>query len=219
MKIVKVIVAMLALAVVAFLVVAAFLPKDYQVTRSTSIDAPPVIVFAQVNDLKLWTDWSPWAAMDPSMKTMYGATSVGEGASYSWKGDKVGEGELTILSSDMPHSIKTRVTFDGQGEGQGEWLFEPENGGTRATWTMNGNLPWPTARYFGPIMDKMLGPQFEDGLQRLKTKAEADAQGLGGLGKVLGQGMQELGKELGKAMEEAGVDFGKAMEEAMKAPQ
>ncbi len=219
MKILKVVVAIFALAVVAFLVVAAFLPKTYTVTRSASIEAPPVIVFAQVNDLKLWKDWSPWAAMDPSMKTWFGDTHVGEGASYSWKGDQVGEGELTITHSDMPSSIRTHVTFDGQSEGNGEWSFEPENDGTLATWTMNGNLPWPTARYFGLIIDDMLGPQFEDGLQRLKTKAEADAQGLGGLGKVLGQGMQELGKELGKAMEEAGVDFGKAMEEAMKAPQ
>ncbi len=219
MKILKVTVAVLALVVVAFLVVAAFLPKDYEVTRSTSIDAPPVIVFAQVNDLKVWNDWSPWAAMDPSMKTMYGATSVGEGASYSWTGDKVGEGELTIVHSEMPRSIRTQVVFDGSDEGNGEWVFEPESGGTRATWTMRGTLSWPTARYFGPMMDKMLGPQFEDGLQRLKTSAEADAKGLGGLGKVLGQGMQELGKELGKAMEEVGVDFGKAMEEALKAPQ
>lgn len=219
MKILKVLAAALAVIVIAFLVVAALLPKDYTVTRSQSIDAPPAIVFAQVNDLKLWGAWSPWAAIDPTMKVMYGANHVGEGASYSWKGGKSGEGELTITHSSMPDSIKTHVTFDGQGEGDGEWSFVDDNGGTLATWTMRGTLPYPTGRYFGPLMDRMLGPQFEDGLNRLETVAEADAKSLGGLGKVLGQGMQEFGKELGKAMEEAGVDMNKAMQDALNQAQ
>jgi hypothetical protein len=35
-------------------------PADFRVTRSASIDAPPEVVFAQVNDLRKWNDWSPW---------------------------------------------------------------------------------------------------------------------------------------------------------------
>ncbi len=219
MKFLKVLGAALALILVAFLGIAALLPAEYTVTRSQRIEAPPAIVFAQVNDVKLWEGWSPWAAMDPSMQTTYGATHIGQGASYSWTGDKVGNGQLTITSSSMADRIETHVTFDGQGEGNGEWTFVPDAGGTVATWTMRGSLPWPTARYIGPLMDRMLGPQFEDGLRRLQTQAEADAKSLGGFGKVLGQGMQELGKELGKALEEAGADMNKAMQDALNKAQ
>lgn len=215
MKILKVVLACFALIVATFLIIAAFLPAEFTVSRSQSIDAPPVIVFAQVNDLKQWEAWQPWLVEDPDMELMYSATTIGEGASYTWSSDKTGDGKLTITESVMGEKIVNDVDFGPNGNGQGEFLFAPEGDGTKVTWTMRGNLPYPTGRYFGPMMDSMLGAQFEDGLTRLKTVSEKDAQGLGGLGKVLGQGMHELGKELGKALDEAGIDMNKALDEAL----
>src|SRR5207244_494994 len=36
-------------------------PSEFQVARSTTIAAPPSAVFTQVNELRKWKAWSPWA--------------------------------------------------------------------------------------------------------------------------------------------------------------
>ena len=218
MKILKVVLACFALIIATFLLVAAFLPGDFTVSRSQTIDAPPAIVFAQVNDLHVWASWSPWAAADPTMKVTYAKQTVGVGASHSWTSEDSGSGTMVVSTSDNPSRIVTDLDFGDMGGGQGEFLFASEGSGTKVTWTMRGDLPYPVGRYFGPMMDGTLGAMFEDGLRRLKTVAEADARSMGGFGKILGQGMQELGKELGKAMEEATIDMGKAVEGALGNP-
>ena len=54
-----------ALLAAAFVAVVWFQPDDYRLTRSTVIAAPAAAVFARVNDLRKWDDWSPWAKVDP----------------------------------------------------------------------------------------------------------------------------------------------------------
>ena len=49
-------------------VVVWFQPDDYRLTRVTVIAAPAADVFARVNDLRQWDDWSPWAKLDPNAK-------------------------------------------------------------------------------------------------------------------------------------------------------
>ena len=51
----------LLLIVVVFILVVATRRADFQITRSTTIAAPPAVVFAQVNDFHKWDAWSPWA--------------------------------------------------------------------------------------------------------------------------------------------------------------
>src|SRR5215510_7176335 len=43
-------------------------PDAYHVERSTTVDAPAATVFAQVDDLSVWKEWSPWEKRDPAMK-------------------------------------------------------------------------------------------------------------------------------------------------------
>src|SRR3954468_930980 len=61
-------------------------PDAYHVERSTTVDAPAATVFAQIDDLSIWKEWSPWEKKDPAMKRTFSATSSGVGASYSWEG-------------------------------------------------------------------------------------------------------------------------------------
>ena len=64
-------------------------PDAYHVERSTTVDAPAATVFAQIDDLSVWKEWSPWEKKDPAMKRTFSATSSGVGASYSWEGAKI----------------------------------------------------------------------------------------------------------------------------------
>jgi uncharacterized protein YndB with AHSA1/START domain len=86
------------LLVVVFCVVVAMQPADYSISRSVTIDAPPEVVFAQVNDFHQWEAWSPWIELDPDAKETFEGPTSGEGAKFGWNGnDKVGEVQMTIL--------------------------------------------------------------------------------------------------------------------------
>ncbi|MCB1207201.1 MAG: SRPBCC family protein, partial [Verrucomicrobiae bacterium] len=76
---IKKIVIVLAVLIAVLLIVASFQPDTMEVTRSTTIAAPPAAVFAVVNDFRRWDEWSPWAKLDPEMtKTLEGPpTGVG----------------------------------------------------------------------------------------------------------------------------------------------
>ena len=72
-------------------------PDAYHVERSTTVEAPAATVFAQIDDLSVWKEWSPWEKKDPAMKRTFSTTSSGVGASYAWEGNKeVGKGKMTI---------------------------------------------------------------------------------------------------------------------------
>src|SRR4051794_28658167 len=90
----------LGVIVLIVLVVAAFQPPEYVVTRTASIPASPAAVFARVNDFHQWEAWSPWAKRDPAAKNSFEGASAGTGAVFAWAGNKeVGEGRMTITES------------------------------------------------------------------------------------------------------------------------
>jgi hypothetical protein len=215
MKLVKFLVLGLVALAVLFLVVGLALPKDYVVARSMTMQAPPVIAFAQVNDLRAWEQWSPWKKLDPAMVVTYGDKTVGEGASYAWDGPKAGAGSLRIVGSQLGQRIETAVDFGPQGTGNGTWTFEREGRGCKVTWTMRGRNAGPIGGWFSLIIDDMLGPQFLQGLQGVKELAEAEAKRKPAFGSALEQVLEEAGQELGGALE----GMGRAMHEAARATE
>ena len=70
----------LAVIVIALVVVVALQPSEFRVARSTTISAPPPVVFAQVNDFHKWEAWNPWGKIDPAMKHAYEGAPAGTGA-------------------------------------------------------------------------------------------------------------------------------------------
>jgi hypothetical protein len=166
--------------VVVLAVIIATRPSTYRVERSTRIAAPPDIVFGLVNDLHAWDRWSPWAKLDPSMKTTYGGPPVGEGATYAWTGnDKVGEGNLRITESRPAQKVGIRLEFikPMHGQSQTDFTFKPEGGGTQVSWAMSGTNDF-VGKAFSLFadMDAMIGKDFEKGLASMRTEAEAEAK-------------------------------------------
>lgn len=172
MKTLKIVGAVLAVLLLVFLVGGMFMPKGYQVERTQKMTAPAVVVFDQVNDLRKWEAWSPWKAMDPEMKITYSDNPVGEWASYSWSSAASGEGSLTIAKSEAPKSIETELDFGDRGKAKGSWSFEEADGVTTVTWTMSGQNEGIAGGWFTLMIDGMVGPQFEEGLEKLMDVAE-----------------------------------------------
>jgi polyketide cyclase/dehydrase/lipid transport protein len=181
MKIVRIILLVLLLAVVAVLGLAATKPDHYHVERSATMTAPPAAVFAQLNDFHRWEAWSPWEKLDPAMKRTMEGPESGRDASYAWVGnDKVGEGRMTIVESEPEARVGIRLEFikPWTETCQTSFALAPEGIGTRVTWGMDGTRNY-VAKIFCVFMDmdKMIGSDFERGLGQLKTLTESAAAG------------------------------------------
>jgi Polyketide cyclase / dehydrase and lipid transport len=164
-------------AILIFLVIVSFQPNEFRVMRSLAMNAPAERVFAQVNVLKNWDAWSPWAKIDPEMKTGFEGREAGPGAEMSWEGNSdVGKGEMEITDSRPHEFIRLKLTFLEPMESTqtAEFTFEETAGKTRVTWTMYGSNNF-LGKAVGLIFNckKMVGEQFEKGLASLKKVAEA----------------------------------------------
>jgi uncharacterized protein YndB with AHSA1/START domain len=169
----------IGILVAIFVIVAALQPKEFSVVRSTTIAAPPSIVFEQVDNLRNWDAWSPWAKLDPNMKVTFDGPASGVGAGYSWVGNnKVGEGRMTILESRPGELVRIKLEFikPFKATNTTEFTFKPEGSGTHVTWNMYGDKNF-LSKAMGLFMnmDKMVGGDFEKGLASMKSIAEQRA--------------------------------------------
>lgn len=181
MKALKIIGLGIGSLIVLLVVVSFFLSSTAHVERTVVMNAPVDVVFAQVNTLKNWGAWSPWAKNDPSMKIEFHGPESGVDASYSWEGDpeKSGRGTYTILESVKNQSIKSKLDFEGMGTSNGFWKFEEVEGGTKVTWSYESDMSSPPiiGRYIGVMMDGFLGTYFEQGLNGIKEISESASTG------------------------------------------
>ena len=154
-------------------------PAHYRVERTTSISAPAVVVFTQVNDFHNWEGWSPWAKLDPAMKQTYEGPAAGTGAIYTWVGNnKVGEGRMTLIESRPSDLIRIKLEFvkPFPSTCATEFEFKPKGNQTAVTWNMTGENNFMAKAFcLFMNMDKTVGGDFEKGLARMKSVVEAAA--------------------------------------------
>jgi polyketide cyclase/dehydrase/lipid transport protein len=169
---------LIALVVIlaALLVVVAVQPSEFRVERTTTIAAPADTVFEQVNNLRKWDAWSPWAKLDPAAKISFEGPEAGQGAAMGWSGNEnVGEGKMTIVESKPKDDIKIKVDFTKPFEGSigSEFGFKANADKTDVTWAMTGHRTF-VQKAFCLIMngDKMMGGDLEKGLSQLKSVTE-----------------------------------------------
>ncbi|HZF25251.1 MAG TPA: SRPBCC family protein [Steroidobacteraceae bacterium] len=176
MKLLKPILIGLAAFILLLALIGLFLPSAAHVERSVRIAAPPGEVYAIVNDLHRFNDWSPWFEKDPKAKYSYTGPQSGVGARVEWqsKVSSVGSGSQEIVESVPEQRVRTKLDFGSSGTATAQFLLAPEGTGTGVTWaldtTFGGNL---LARYFGLAMDSMVGTDYEQGLGNLKALAES----------------------------------------------
>ena len=150
---------------------------NFTVERTATMNASPEAVWAKVGDLTQWNDWSPWFEMDPDMENTYTGEPGTVGSTSSWSGNrKVGQGSMTITGTDAPNKIDIDLKFikPFKAENDVELLVAPSGDGSEVTWRMHGthNFMTKLMSRFGRTMDKMVGPDFEKGLAKLKGLVE-----------------------------------------------
>lgn len=168
----------LILLVVAsvFAIIVARQPSDFRIARTIQITAQPSAVFNQVNNLRHWDSWSPWAKLDPNAKNSFEGPEFGLGAKMSWVGNsKVGEGSMTIVESRTDDFIRFRLEFlkPFKATNCAEFSFASDGNQTTVTWCMYGTNGF-VGKAIGLVMncEKMVGSQFDQGLNNLKATVE-----------------------------------------------
>lgn len=163
--------------IAAILILAAMKPSTFIVERSVTINATPEKIAPLIDDFHNWNQWSPWAKMDPAMKTTYSGPSTGVGSVYEWEGNsKVGKGRMEMrVVNPLKTSIKLDFLKPFEGHNTADFVLEPEgNSATRVTWVMYGPLTFIPGKLMSVFttMDTIIGDDFQRGLANLKAAAE-----------------------------------------------
>lgn len=153
-------------------------PQVAKMERSVTINSTPEKIWPYLNNLKAFVDnWSPWTEKDPNAVHDYNDIAEGVGAYYSWKGEpkKIGEGAMEIKTSEAMELVKVHLQFKGRGDAMAGWIIRDNGDGTTmVTWDFESdNGMNPISRIFGRMMDKLLGPDYQNGLNKLKSVCEA----------------------------------------------
>lgn len=152
-----------------------FLPADYRAERSIHIAAPPDRVWALIEDPRQWSRWTAWNRRDPAMTMVYSGATAGVGAVWQWQSRSEGNGRMAFVGADAGRRLDYRLEFEGFDQPSfGSLALAPDGQGVKLTWSMHGTMDAnPVDRWFGVLMDRMVGPDFEAGLNELKRLAES----------------------------------------------
>lgn len=176
LKTLAIIAGVIVIAVIAVLAYATTKPDTFRVERAVTVNAAPEKIFPLINDFRAWRDWSPYEDRDPDLKRTYSQPASGRGAVYSWDGNSsIGAGRMEILDAPAPSKVTIKLDFyrPFEASNTAEFTMTPSGNGTRVNWAMQG-----PSQYIGKVMsvfmdmDKMVGGDFEAGLQKLKARAE-----------------------------------------------
>lgn len=144
------------------------MPK-MQIERSALINAPIDKVFKIVSDFHTWTDWSPWLVAEPEAKV----TVREDGKFYSWEGDIVGAGEMTIANKVENTSVDIDLMFLKPWKSKAKVSFQmkEEGEGVRLSWDMDSSLPF-FLFWMKKMTEAFVGMDNERGLTMLKDYTE-----------------------------------------------
>lgn len=174
MKAIRAIVFILIILLVLFLLIAAFAPGKYEVTRSISIDEPVEEVFNYTANLHNYDSWNPWIQKETNAHSGVSGSGISVGSKYSWEGDTIGSGYMIIRELETGRKVIHDLYFTSPWEVNSENIISFNWNGetTEVTWTMKGSYGYPIERFIMLFsgMESNIGPDFEKGLANLKHR-------------------------------------------------
>lgn len=155
-----------------------FMPDRYEVVREQTIEAEAATIHPYVEELRRWPDWCAWNSETmPSLVSTFSGSERGVDAVWSWTADE-GPGRMVVTASDPAKGVWFDLEFgeaDRKMISKGVIQYAPAGEGrTKLTWTNRGELSG-LSKLMGPMLDSMMGPDFEAGLASLAELVEAEA--------------------------------------------
>jgi hypothetical protein len=151
-------------------------PSDFQVSRSAEISAPAAVIFPHINNFKNWQKWSPWAPLDPQAIVEFNGPESGKDAYIRWSGNmEIGTGSMQIIDSRENDFINLKLDMEKPIKANNfvEFSLKQEGDKTTVKWEMYGKKNF-VGKLMGFIFncEKIVGTQFETGLENLKLISE-----------------------------------------------
>jgi effector-binding domain-containing protein len=181
---ITIIVILLVMLLVGYLIAGFLGPQGFKMERSIEIKAPRAAIYRNISDYNNWMKWSPWAGIDSACKYDYYGSQEQIGAGYKWKGnDKAGEGDMHTTDMIQNSSLSSKLTFlkPWPGEAMATFRLEDDSSGmTKVIWGFSQSYSFgqrPMMLFMN--MEKMLGPDYERGLAKLKEVSEKEAASMG----------------------------------------
>ncbi len=170
--------AAIALAIVIALpfIIAAFMPRTFDLEREVVIDRPIGEVFEFVRRLENQKQYTVWFSRDPNIKTSLRGTDGTVGAVYTWESDdqNVGSGEQEIKAIDarkrIDFEIRIKVPFESADPSSTftEPVGEKQ---TKVRSAYHGKMPYPM-NLLCTIVKNKIGDDMHQSLVQLKEVLE-----------------------------------------------
>ncbi|MCX2742460.1 SRPBCC family protein [Mangrovivirga sp. M17] len=165
----------LAIVLALFLTIA-FAPSHVKLERIVAVKATPEEIYPHISDLKKFNEWSPWYKLDPDAVYSFIGSGNGIGSIMKWESKKrdVGNGQMEIIEIKPNESVTMEMYF-GQDDvpAYATLALLPINATeTEVSWNFESEMTG-FSKLFGLMMETMLGPSYEEGLNNLKNTVEA----------------------------------------------
>ncbi len=149
------------------------MPK-FSVTRHIEVKRSKEELVDYLTDFTTWPAWSPWLVLEPSCEVQFSNFQQQAGANYSWNGQRVGQGSMT-LSHVSEDQIDLDLEFIRPFKTSAKAQFVLSEGAspehTLVEWTMNGSVPW-FLFFLKGFFRAMVGMDYDRGLRMLKSVTE-----------------------------------------------
>ncbi len=193
MKALRVILIIVLVLVAAVLIVPLFSPATAEVSAETTIALEPDEIFPTVASFNSRFEWDPWYTQDSTADMRLEPASGYVGSTYSWEGEKIGNGRMEVISVRENQYIESSLWF-GEVETPSlvEWHFEAVDGGTKVVWSFSQETTYPIGR-LGMVFGKIfLKKSFELGLANLKEYMESLPKKSSALGSITVESMPAM---------------------------
>ena len=175
MKTFKRVILVILTIIAILLIIAYLLPKNWHVERSVSINANKNYIYTYTANFGRWDLWTPWTKeVDSTVKFEMMGPDGQVGTTRKWDGKTLGNGEIKITEQVPGEYTGFDVAFNkGQFKSKGKIIIEQTGDSSKVTWQADGSTGYnPVARYFGLLMDHLMGGDFEKALSKLKKVVE-----------------------------------------------
>src|SRR5665648_200882 len=152
----------LGVLVLILAAVALGLPAHVTVARSVVINAPEYAIYPYLNNLRRFSDWSPWTARDPNMKVTYSGQPEGKGAKVEWVSEEpsIGAGSMEIVEAEQSRSVNLAANINGL-EGTSDYDLAPAGSGSKVTWSFGYETgSSPLKRWKALMLDGFIGAEY-----------------------------------------------------------
>ncbi|WP_124979707.1 SRPBCC family protein [Nonlabens xiamenensis] len=178
MKALKYILLLLLILIIGGAIYFALLDGTYDITETKVIDAPPSLVYEEIEDFKNWENWNGWLDKEDVELTL-GQQTSGVDAYFTFE-DEHGDGKMVITGLDPNKRVSMDMTYDSGlavSNSDVTMVLEPVEQGTQITWNIKGEqglIEKAVGKVFGIDMEEEIRPMYTQSLNQLDAHLQKE---------------------------------------------